>query len=134
MDLVWYSVPLFSKLKTFTTLFSSKPHKFNQSTIKKMFAKLFFIAFCLVSGYGFRIQRVLSRQQVSKTSLNKHKSKESPAFLREAGNSTNPSSLFASEVSSFGISTALAEQHIQLGNFEDAKKLAEEAKLIGEHT
>lgn len=42
--------------------------------------------------------------------------------------------MFASEVSTFGISTALAEQHTQLGNFEDAKKLATEAKLIGEHT
>lgn len=127
--------PPFLQVEDFhdTSFLQNHTNSINQ-TSRKMFAKLFFITFCLVSGYGFRIQRVLSRQQVSKTSLNKHKSKESPAFLREAGNSTNPSSLFASEVSSFGISTALAEQHIQLGNFEDAKKLAEEAKLIGEHT
>ena len=37
-------------------------------------------------------------------------------------------------MSNFGISTALAEEHIMLGNYEDAKKLANEAIAIGSHT
>ena len=44
------------------------------------------------------------------------------------------SHLFATEVSSFGLNTALAEQHIMLGNYDEAKKLAQKAIDIGDHT
>ena len=44
------------------------------------------------------------------------------------------SHLFATEVSSFGLNTALAEQHIMLGNYDEAKKLAQKAIDIGDNT
>ena len=113
---------------------------------QKMIANQFFFLaattlLCILSsGYGFKLNRGIMHHDThrikSKSSLlfSKHKnSKDGPEFLKEA-NSTHPSSLFASEVSSFGVSTALAEQHIQLGNYEDAKRLAMEAELIGKHT
>lgn len=57
-------------------------------------------------------------------------------FPSQELNITDPaaSHLFATEVSSFGLNTALAEQHIMLGNFDEAKKLAQKAIDIGDHT
>jgi hypothetical protein len=52
----------------------------------------------------------------------------------ESKNSTDASSLYANEVLNYGSCTALAEEHLLLGNYDDAKKLAEEAIKIGEHT
>lgn len=100
-----------------------------------MISLVFIAALSLACVTSFEVKRLWVRGNLqSKTSLFSSPSKIKTEFLQEAGNTTNPSTLYASEVSSFGISTALAEQHIQLGNFEDAKRLAEEAKLIGEHT
>eukprot|EP01038_Epipyxis_sp_PR26KG_P005305 gene5305-7369_t len=44
------------------------------------------------------------------------------------------SSLFCFEVSKYGIDTALAEEHISLGNYEEAIRLAKEAVSIAQHT
>ena len=69
--------------------------------------------------------------------LSKHvKSKNDIDILRETQNITNldTSTIRADEVSSFGMCTALADEHIRLGNFEEARKLAEEAMEIGKHT
>jgi hypothetical protein len=49
-------------------------------------------------------------------------------------NFTDSSAIFANEVTDFGIDLALAEEHINLGNYEEAIKLAKAAMKIGDHT
>lgn len=44
------------------------------------------------------------------------------------------SSLFVSDVSQFGINTALAEEHLELGNLEEAAQLAKKAIEIAKKT
>eukprot|EP01038_Epipyxis_sp_PR26KG_P012872 gene12872-17250_t len=54
--------------------------------------------------------------------------------LSDRFESDTKSSLFCYEVSKYGIDTALAEEHIALGNYEEAIKLAKDAILIAQHT
>ena len=59
---------------------------------------------------------------------------EHPTSVKEHPETSPPSSLFVSDVSTYGISTALAEEYISLGNFDEAIKRAKEAIAIAKHT
>lgn len=58
---------------------------------------------------------------------------QSPFLEESSPSASQPSHLFANEVASFGICTALAEEHARIGNFKEAEKLAEEAIKLGVH-
>ena len=63
----------------------------------------------------------------------RHQLGNNPYLEEDISKPTEPSHLFANEVSSFGINTALAEQQILLGNYKEAERLAKEAMEIGSH-
>jgi tetratricopeptide (TPR) repeat protein len=58
---------------------------------------------------------------------------EKQNVLREHPQDAPASALLASDVTDYGIRTALAEEHIALGNYEEALKLAKEAVDLAEH-
>ena len=87
------------------------------------------------------IQRIMRNSKVKlnrMTILRAYNDKSYPEMSSNKGDKNesefSTSHIFESEVSSFGINTALAEQHIILGNYEDAKRLAQEAINIGDRT
>ena len=57
-----------------------------------------------------------------------------PQIFREHLDKVETSSLVESEVCDYGIMTALAEEHIALGNYEEAMKLAKKAIATADHT
>ena len=57
-----------------------------------------------------------------------------PPTLKERPEKIDASSLLESEVCDYGILTALAEEHIALGNYDEAMKLAKNAIATADHT
>lgn len=57
-----------------------------------------------------------------------------PHTLHEHLDKVDTSSLVESEVCDYGIMTALAEEHIALGNYDEAMKLAKNAIATADHT
>ena len=53
--------------------------------------------------------------------------------VKEKTDHIEVSGLLLSDASDWGIKTALAEEHIAMGNFEEAVKLAREAMAIADH-
>ena len=53
--------------------------------------------------------------------------------VKEKSNHIELSGLLASDASDWGIKTALAEEHISLGNYDEAVKLAREAMALADH-
>ncbi len=88
----------------------------------------------LVPTLGFKLIHIPSARQTWQLYSAQDKDREGQQVITEQTNFTDPSTLRVDEISNFGVCTALAEEHIKLGNYEDAKKLAFEAMKIGQHT
>lgn len=104
---------------------------------------ILFVSFLWIMGINFFctafipcIGKAFLRPRLATVSFSTQKtnSDSQELFQEDSNNFSEPSSLYASEVSDYGVCTALAEEHIRLGNHEEAIKLLEEAIQIGHHT